>query len=279
MSLKQGTYVGPYRLLSVLNARPTVEIWEALHDASGQRFAIKAIKKAHADREQLRYLQHEFKVGQSLKHKNIVAVEALVPVDGTSCLVMELFPHPNLKQRIQQSHAALRPLTSSIIRQAVDSLDHMHQQGWVHCDVKPDNFLISDTGELKLIDFALAQPARSSWLRRLVPRGGQIQGTPSYISPEQIRKETLAPATDIYSLGCALYELVTGKVPFTGVSTNELLTKHLRVSPPSAEVSPGEATREFADLLKLMMAKDPQQRPPLKEVADRITRMSILKSD
>ncbi len=277
MSLKQGTYVGPYRLLNVLNTRPAVVIWEAMHDARGQRYAIKAIKSEHVDREQLRYLNHEYTVGKALEHPNIVSLEEMLPYQRTSCLVMELFPHLNLKQRIRENHAALRPLAPQIIRQAVASLEHVHQRGWIHCDVKPDNFLVSESGELKLIDFALAQPV-GNWLSRLLTRRPEIQGTASYIAPEQIRKQSPAPATDIYSLGCTLYELITGKLPFTGASTNELLTKHLRAPPPSAEVSPGNASKEFAELLKLMMAKRSQQRPPLESVAGAIASMQLFKT-
>jgi serine/threonine protein kinase len=115
-------------------------------------------------------------------------------------------------------------------------------------------------GDIKLIDFAVAKKIRTG-LGRLFGGGGSIQGTRSYMSPEQIRGKTLDGRADIYSLGCVFYELLVGKPPFTGDSPNDLLNKHLSASIPSPLVANDNATPEIAALVKKMMAKRPDDRP------------------
>jgi serine/threonine protein kinase len=130
----------------------------------------------------------------------------------------------------------------------------------VHRDVKPDNFLVGENGEVKLIDFALAV-RRKKGLARLFSTRSKVQGTRSYMSPEQIRGQPLDERADIYSYGCVAYELLGGKPPYTGTSTNELLNKHLRAAIPPAQASNRNVTDEFAALMKSMLAKKPEDRP------------------
>ncbi len=139
-------------------------------------------------------------------------------------------------------------------------MGYLHGCGWIHRDVKPDNFLLNKKGELKLIDFALAVRSKGL-LGKLLSGKSKIQGTRSYMSPEQIRGRAVDARSDIYSLGCMLYELIGGKPPFTGQSTQELLTKHLTAGPPAVMAPGREVTPEFSQLLKKMIAKKPQDRP------------------
>ncbi len=115
-------------------------------------------------------------------------------------------------------------------------------------------------GEVKLIDFALAVKKKGG-LARLFSTKSKIQGTRSYMSPEQIRGQTLDQRADLYSFGCMVYELLGGKPPFTGSTTNELLNKHLRSAIPPLQGSNRNVSDEFAALAKSMLAKDPDQRP------------------
>jgi len=132
--------------------------------------------------------------------------------------------------------------------------------GWIHRVINPDNFLVNDEGDVKLIDFALAKRPQSKMAKWLSPRV-KPQGTKSYISPEQIRGAVLDGRSDLYSLACTIHELLTGKPPFTGVSTNDLLMKHLRSTPPSLDAVNFNVTPEFAQLLRRSMAKKPDARP------------------
>ncbi len=173
---------------------------------------------------------------------------------------MELFNAPNLKQRILQGVDALAPLASQFVRQAAEGLAYFHSQGWVHRDIKPDNFLVDDNGEVKLIDFALAVRKKGG-LARLFSGKSKIQGTRSYMSPEQIRGQPLDARADIYSFGCTVFEMLAGKPPFTGISTNDLLTKHLRSPVPPLQAGNRNVTDDFAALVRAMLAKKPEDRP------------------
>lgn len=131
----------------------------------------------------------------------------------------------------------------------------------MHCDVKPDNFLLNEDSDIRLIDFSIAQRISKNPLARLFGGKPLIQGTRSYMSPEQIRGRPLDARSDVYSFGCVLYELVTNKLPYTGVNPDELLNKHLRAGIPSVLVHNNQATNELNELIRRMMAKEPADRP------------------
>jgi serine/threonine protein kinase len=137
----------------------------------------------------------------------------------------------------------------------------MHEAGWIHRDVKPDNFLVADDGTLKLIDFAISAKQKSG-LSAMFSFGKKVvQGTRSYMSPEQIRTQNLDGRADLYSFGCVVFELLSGKPPFTGTNADELLNKHLTAAIPNVQVQNDNVTPEFAEVLKRMMAKRREDRP------------------
>ena len=174
---------------------------------------------------------------------------------------MEWFSAPNMKQRLLQGFDKFVPLIPKVIDQAAEALSHFHRQGWVHRNIKPDNFLVADDGQVKLIDFALAKRRRRGLAKWLSPRSRIQQGTKSYMSPEQIRGLALDERADLYSFACTLHELVSGKPPFTGTNVNDLLTKHLKSQPPSLEALNPNVTPAFSQLIRRSMAKDPNARP------------------
>lgn len=255
--------LGSYRLLQQIRTGSHCQVWEAMHEVKKQKFAIKLLPAEKvADRDQVNYLKHEFAVGHLLDHPRVVRIYELGSDRGGMFLAMELCPSPNLKQLIQQGVEALYPKLPSIIEQAAEGLMYLHSQGWVHRDIKPDNFLLNAKGDVKLIDFALAQRIPRGLMKLLPARKAtRIQGTRSYISPEQIRGLKLDQRADVYSLGCMLYELSSGRLPFTGTSTNDLLMKHLKSTAPPLQSANRNVTDAFAGLVKRMMAKQPQGRP------------------
>lgn len=262
-------YIGPYRLLNVVNTGQTSQIWQAYDDAAHEICGIKILLSEYRNnREHLGYLKQEWIVGGNLDHERIIRFRDYATDKGTPYLVMEWFPAPNLKIRVRYAYDQIEHQLPMIMEQMCESLVYLHAQGWVHRDVKPDNFLLAEDGRIKLIDFALAQKIKGGLSRLWAPKT-KVQGTRSYMSPEQIRGDALDGRADLYSLGCTLFELMAGKAPYTGVSSNDLLSKHLKAAVPSLEVSNRNVTPEFGDLIRRAMAKKASDRPH--SVADFLT--------
>ncbi len=256
--------LGSYRLLKVVHTGQASQLWQAYDDGRQRMAGIKAIlPKAAKDSEQVGYLRHECKVGLEIKHPRIIDVYNFeIDRSGTPFLAMEWFPAPNLKKRIRtkEDREKILPFFPTVVDQAAEGLGWMHGKGWVHRDIKPENFLVNDTGQVKLIDFGLAQRP-SGWLAKLLPMKPKRQGTPSYMSPEQIRCGALDQRADVYSFGCVLYELVAGAPPYTGSTQEELFGKHLKAAIPSPEAVDGNVTADFANLVRRCLSKDPAGRP------------------
>jgi serine/threonine protein kinase len=249
-------------LLNLLRSGKTCQVWEVIDDVAGERLAIKLLlSDFRHNREEVGFMRHEFEVGKKLHHPRVVTIRDFGVSRDNVYLAMELFPAPNIKQIIQQQFDTIAPLAHRCIAQAAEGLAYFHEQGWVHRDIKPDNFLMKPTGEVKLIDFALAQRRRGGLMRLFSRSGGKIQGTRSYMAPEQIRGQSLDERADIYSLGCTVFEMLGGKPPFTGGTTAELLNKHLKAAPPSIQSVNRNASDAMTQLLKRMMAKAPEARP------------------
>lgn len=273
------TKIGSYRLLNLVRSGKACQIWEVMHDAKAQRFALKLMgPEQRADAAEVAMLKQEFKIGVSLDHPNVNRIHELNSDATYLYLAMDYFPAPNMKQHIHQDHRKLLSLAPKILQQAAAGLAHLHSRGWVHRDIKPDNFLIDAAGETRLIDFALGvrQPG---FFGRLFARKTKVQGTRSYMSPEQIRGQSVSDRSDIYSFGCVMFELLGGKPPFTGNSTNDLLNKHLKSLPPPLESLNGLVTKEATILVRRMLAKEPSARPSsMEDVLRELRSNKILKA-
>jgi serine/threonine protein kinase len=176
-------------------------------------------------------------------------------------MLLDLFKVPNLKQQIiSGGFKKLHHRAKEILTNAAAGLAHMHEKGWVHRDIKPDNFLVRDDSVVKLIDFNLARRP-SGALGKLFGGRTKVQGTPSYMAPEQIRGQQLDQRADIYSFGCMLHEFFSGKTPFTANTPNELLQRHISSKPPVLTVFDKNISPEFAAFVQRMMAKEPKDRP------------------
>src|SRR6056297_469751 len=258
---KTRDFLGPYRLTRLIRQGNSAEIWEAVEEQTEDRVALKVLRaKARTDKVEIAGLKHEYNVSHSLTSSpRLINIHGFRIESGTPFLVMELFSELNMKQALRRGPESLAFMLEKIIEQAAEGLYFMHNKGWVHRDVKPDNFLVSRDGEVKLIDFQIAEKKKGG-LGKLFYKG-KIQGTKSYMSPEQIRGKACDERADIYGFGCVLYESVTGRPPYTGTSSNDLLSKHLNANIPNPIVHNENVTSEFAALLKRMMAKKPDGRP------------------
>lgn len=266
--------IGPYRLLNVVNTGQTSTIWQAYDDAAQTIRGIKMLlSDFQRDREHIGYLRQEFIVGEKLKSKQIIQFTDFASDRGVYYLVMEWFPAPNMKHMIRHNFEETQYLVPKLIEQMGESLAYLNEHGWVHRDIKPDNYLLSDEGEVKLIDFALSQKIKGG-LAKLLNKP-KVQGTRSYMSPEQIRGGSIDGRSDLYSLGCTIFELLSGKPPFTGTNANELLMKHIRSLPPTLESANQNVTPEFGDLIRRTMAKKANNRP--RSVTDFLTQFRMIR--
>lgn len=258
---KARDFVGPYRLARLIRTGHSCYVWEAVKEASKERFALKMLRSDVAkDRDEIKHLKHEWEVAKDLHHPNVIRVYDFLTEYHSPFLVLELFSALNLKQVLREGPEPLAYLAEKIIQQSCHGLHYLHQRGWVHCDIKPDNMLVDDDGNVKVIDFTISQRSKRNLLSFLGFKQ-PIRGTRSYMSPEQIRGETLDGRSDIYSFGCVIFELLGGRPPFTGSSPNELLEKHLRSSVPTVMVHNKDVTKECADLIRRMMGKKRETRP------------------
>jgi serine/threonine protein kinase len=240
----------------------TCDVWEAVKETDGQRYALKILQAKERDNKlEIATLKHEYEVAHEFKHPNIIQIHEFNTELEIPYLVMEMFNAQNLKIALRQGSERFFPLLKDIIDQAAQALYYLHEKGWIHRDVKPDNFLVSETGVVKLIDFAIAIKQATGINKFMYNWFAKVQGTRSYMSPEQIRNQPLDPRADVYSFGCVLYELVTGRAPFTGDSADDLLHKHLTAPPPSCQVMAPNVANEFSDLLRRMMSKNKNDRP------------------
>ncbi|MDA0254938.1 MAG: serine/threonine-protein kinase [Planctomycetota bacterium] len=252
--------LGPLKLVQQIGVGRNCQIWEAA-DKRGQAWAVKMVVPLKAsDPAERAYLEHELKVAKSLDHPTIIKIDRFSEEGGLPHLVIELFPHPNLKKQVQAGVDQLVPRLQRLVTELALALDHVHGRGWVHRDVKPENVLATPEGQVKLIDFAIASRA-SGLLGKLLGGKTPAQGSPSYMSPEQIRGQALDARSDIYSYGCVLFELLAGRPPYTATDTNELLNKHVSAPVPPVDKFAPLATSGAARFLRRLLAKKPGDRP------------------
>lgn len=276
------TLIGGYRLLNLMMTGQTSQVWEVTEPGSGRHFALKLLLPEHEkDPNHRRLLFHEARVGMSMHHPNIIRMLRLSESKTTPHIIMEFFPGGNLKLRLMRKQSIVKEKARSIIIQAASGLAHMHDKGWVHRDVKPDNILVNSAGEVRIIDFALAQRIQRSegWFRWL-RRKRQTAGTRSYMSPEQILNRALDERADIYSFGATVFEVLTGRPPFRGLTPNDLLNKHLKEKPVAPIVLAPDVTEECSNFVLRMLAKDKKDRPKsMHEVTQAFRQMRVFKTD
>lgn len=260
---KSRDFLGPYRLARLIRQGSTCDVWEAVEESKQERFALKVLNgRFREDKTEIASLKFEYTVAKELTSPRIIRVLEYRVDSGTPFLVMELFSELNMKQALRRGPESLAFMLDKIVEQAAEGLYYLHTKGWIHRDIKPDNFLVSREGETKLIDFTIAEKKKTGLSKLFHRSGTTVQGTRSYMAPEQIQGKVCDERTDVYSFGCVLFEAVTGKPPYTGQTPNDLLTKHLNASIPSPIIHNDNVTPEFAALVKQMMAKKPSQRPP-----------------
>lgn len=199
----------------------------------------------------------EAKAAANLSHPNIVTVHDFGYDGGNLFIVMEYVPGTDLKTLIQQKGIFSVAEATALIVQACAGIGYAHRAGLVHCDVKPHNMLVSEDMRLKVTDFGIARALASIRPDEVTD---VIWGSPQYFSPEQAAGQAPSPASDVYSLGVTLYEMLTGKPPFQAEKPTELARLHRLAKPtPPSQINP-EIPPALEQIMMKILAKEPSQR-------------------
>jgi eukaryotic-like serine/threonine-protein kinase len=275
-----GTAIGGYRLRSLLQTGQVSQVYEVVEPASGRHFAMKVLLPEAAAKSDVRAnLFHEADVGIKLRHENIIHILKVNRDKETPHFIMEFFPSGSMRARLmQKDFNFIKENAHKIFKQMATGLAYMHANGWVHCDVKPDNLLVNALGQLRIIDFAISKKVPTG-MAKWFYRRKKAQGTPSFMAPEQIRGQLPDPRSDIYSFGATMFELLTGRPPFRGKTMSDLLNKHISDRVDTPQVYNKDITDEMAALIVKMLAKKKEDRPKdCHEILFALKKMQVYKS-
>jgi beta-lactam-binding protein with PASTA domain/predicted Ser/Thr protein kinase len=247
---------GRYRIVRKLGAGGMANVYLAEDQELGRRVAIKILNERHANDDQfVERFRREAKNAAGLSHPNIVSIFDRGEAEGTYYIAMEYLDGRSLKEMLTKRGPAPINVAVDYARQILAALRVAHRQGLVHRDIKPHNVLVDDEGRVKVTDFGIARAGPSQMTEE-----GSIIGTAQYLSPEQAQGAPVTPASDLYSVGIVLYELLTGTVPFAGESPVELAMKHLsKVPEPPSHIRP-EVPRDLDFVVMRALAKAPSER-------------------
>ena len=249
-----------YPLLSMLHQTENYTVWRAYDSQNHRDVVIKTITPTvRRIKRALQGLEREARLGLKLYHKNLVRFESFA-IDGLkSYLVMEFVAGKPISIWLNENPARKAQLKQLLLK-AVDALAYIHEQSFVHRDVKPANILVTDSGELKIIDFSVSVKTGFDF-RRIIRTRPKISGTRNYMAPEQVLGRRTDAQTDIYGLGATMYELLTGRPPFQMDDSKKSMQQHLTETPRPVRSLNYNITPEAGELVMAMLAKHPQNRP------------------
>ncbi|WP_431968027.1 serine/threonine-protein kinase [Actinacidiphila sp. bgisy160] len=255
-----------YRLDAPIGRGGMGEVWRATDEVLGRPVAVKLLLGDGSDPSAAARFRLEAQTAARLGHPHVVAVFDFGAWDGRFFLVMELVDGDSLAQLLEAGHMLGAERVAAVAAQAAAGLAAAHQQGIVHRDIKPGNLMLDTAGSLKIGDFGIARfvddPAAGLTMT------GQIVGTSLYLAPERALGQTAGPASDVYALGCVLYQLLTGRAPFQGDSATALLYQHIDSAPVPPSLLGADLPSAFEEYLLGLLAKQPGERPTAQDVAD-----------
>ncbi|MDX2851504.1 serine/threonine-protein kinase [Streptomyces sp. PA03-3a] len=255
-----------YRLDAPIGRGGMGEVWRATDEVLGRPVAVKLLLGDGSDASAAARFRLEAQTAARLGHPHVVAVFDFGAWDGRFFLVMELVEGDSLAQLLEAGHVLGAEQVAVVAAQAAAGLAAAHQQGIVHRDIKPGNLMLDAAGSLKIGDFGIARfvddPAAALTMT------GQIVGTSLYLAPERALGQNAGPASDVYALGCVLYQLLTGRTPFQGDSPTALLYQHIDSAPVPPSQRGVDLPAAFEGYLLGLLAKQPEDRPAAQDVAD-----------
>ncbi|GLZ14524.1 hypothetical protein Acsp04_47590 [Actinomadura sp. NBRC 104425] len=232
-------------------------VWGALDQTLARRVAVKLVKSP--DEELTRRFLRECRITAEMHHPGVPAVYDIGTHDGSPYLVMEFVDGRTVADLIAEEEGLPVGWAAAVAAQACAVLALAHRRRRVHRDLKPSNLMIRPDGSVKVLDFGLAGALEPADLTRITSTGQQL-GTPAYMAPEQFKGEPVSPQTDLYALGCVLFEMLAGRPPYTG-SQWQIMQGHTGRRPPRLHSPRGDVPAELRDLVYALLAKKPQDRP------------------
>jgi len=253
-----GTKLGKYQIGERLGRGGMAEVYKAFHPTLERHVAIKVLHSFLSEGENfLARFRREAKAIAALDHPNIIQIYDIDTENEYYYMVMELVEGSTLKNRLAQSNIPL-PISETvhIFRKIASALDYAHKQGMLHRDIKPANILLGKDDRVVLADFGIARILSDTQFTMT----GALIGTPSYMSPEQGKGQSASPASDIYSLGILLYEMLTGKVPFDADTPLEIIRQHVNAPLPLPRSIRKDIPRSLEKVVVKATEKDPRDR-------------------
>jgi eukaryotic-like serine/threonine-protein kinase len=258
----KGFFLGKYKLLDHLGTGGMSSVYLAEHVLMQKRRAIKVLPKHRVeDSSYLARFHREAQAAASLDHRNIVRAYDVDNDGMIHYLVMEYVEGRDLQQIVKNDGPMDYLTAADFIRQAADGLDHAHNAGLIHRDVKPANLLVDQKKVVKVLDLGLARFTADETASLTVAYDENVLGTADYLAPEQaLDSHSVDGRADIYSLGCSMYFLLTGHPPFPDGTLPQRLMMHQKQQPPSIFKDRPDAPQDLVDICLKMMAKKPDQR-------------------
>ncbi|MBV9122592.1 MAG: SUMF1/EgtB/PvdO family nonheme iron enzyme [Planctomycetes bacterium] len=267
---EEGVPMGPpelighprYHVLGLLGAGGMGAVYKALHRPMERQVALKVISpKLMGDAGAVARFRREVKAAARLSHPNIVAAYDAEHAGDLHFLVMEYVEGQSLAALVEDKGPLPVAEACDYVRQAALGLQHAHEHGMVHRDIKPHNLMLTAGGVVKILDFGLARVGGPAEAGATLTQAGVLMGTPDYMAPEQASSPHAADIrADIYALGCTLYFLLTGRPPFPKGTLVQKLADHLERTPPPLAAVRSDVPAELSRLVERMLAKDPAQR-------------------
>jgi serine/threonine-protein kinase len=269
--LQAGRSLGPYRIEALLGRGGMGVVYYARHEGDGRAVALKVLREElAADEDFRRRLAHEARAAAAVDHPNLAPVLEAGEDDGRLYLAVRYVDGQSLAERLLTDG----PLpVDDLVRLGSDvcaGLDALHQRGIVHRDVKAGNILLAEDGTAVLGDFGLAR--HQAWT--VLTRPGQLLGTVGYLAPELIRSQPASPLSDLYALGCVLYQCLAGTLPFAGRGVLGTGRAHLQEAPGDPGAGRADVPPALSFTVLQLLAKDPAQRPPSATALRRMLRLA-----
>jgi eukaryotic-like serine/threonine-protein kinase len=267
--------IGEYRLVDFLGAGGMGEVYRAIHTRLGRVVAVKVLHYASQSSHAVERFLNEARIQSSLRHPNVVALHEFLELDSRPAIVMEFVDGETVHDRLRAAGRIGGDEAARILRPVCDALAYIHAQGIVHRDIKSGNIKITSTGQVKLLDFGIAKAPGSARLTK----PGDVVGTLENLAPEQVRGAEADARSDIWAAGTLLYEMLTGRAPFSAASTGDLYKRiveadYVPVSTLNPQVS-AELEAVVARCLKKRPADRYQNATDLKRDLDRLRGPSV----